>query len=172
MGRVTDLAPAGLVPAAWLLTMATHASLAADRTLLIGLGVMDVVLLVFYVVSFAEMTGILRIWQQVLLAGLLATLLGTADMLVQPGTNPVLPVALYAWMLLPGVAYVPTGLETAATPYRQVYLAAAVLTVLGTAVYSIPLLGLAGGSTLTLAGLGVLGAGQTAGIVAAAVHNS
>lgn len=173
MGRVTDLAPAGMVPAAWGLTLAAHAALVSDRTLLIGLVVMDVLLVAFAVASTGQMTGpVLPAWRQVLLAGLLANLLGTADMLVDPASNPALPVTLYAWMLLPGVAYVGTGRATTESPYREVYLLAAGLTLAGAAIYSVPFLGLADGAGLTVSGLVVLGLGQTAGIVAAAVQNS
>jgi len=124
---VTDIAPAGLVPAAWLLAIAAHAELASEHALFVGMVVMDTVLIVFYIVSRGEMTGtVLPAWRQVLLGGLLATLLGTVDLVVAPGTNPALPVTLYAWMLLPGVAYVRTGGKTEASPYRDVYFAAAV----------------------------------------------
>lgn len=172
MGHVTDLAPAGLVPAAWLLTGGAHASLVTDRTLFAGLLVMDILLVAFAVAAREEMTGVvLPAWEQVLLAGLLANLLGTADMAVRPDSNPALPVTLYAWMLLPAVAYLYTGSETRSRRYRRVYFAAALLSILGTGVYSVPLIGLAGGSTVTLAGIAVLGAGQTIGIAAAATQN-
>jgi hypothetical protein len=173
MGRVTDLAPAGMVPAAWLLTAGAHAALVSDRTLLIGLGVMNVLLVTFAVASTDEMTGpVLTAWRQVLLAGLLANLLGTADMLVDPASNPALSVTLYAWLLLPGVAYVRTGNVTTQSPYRETYLAAGVLTLLGATIYSVPFVGLGGGMLLTVGGLGVVGVGQTVGIVAAAIRNS
>ncbi|WP_246985577.1 hypothetical protein [Halorientalis marina] len=172
MGRVTDLAPAGMVPAAWLLTIAAHAALVSDRTLLIGLGVMDVLLVAFAAASSGEMTGpVLSAWRQVLLVGLLANLLGTADLLVDPASNPALPVTLYAWFLLPAVAYVRTGRETVRSPYRQAYLAAAALTLLGTAAYSVAFVGIVDDSVATVGGLAVVGGGQTVGIVAAAVQN-
>jgi len=171
--RVTDIAPAGLVPAAWLLTAAAHTTLASDRTLLVGIAVMDVALLAFLVASIGEMTGpVLPAWQQVILAGLLATVLGTVDMVVRPGSDPALPVTLYAWMLLPAAAYLHTGRETTRDPHRRVYLAAAVLSVLGATLYSLPFLAIVGGLRLELAGIAVLGIGQTAGIVAAAHHNA
>lgn len=173
MGRITDVAPAGLVPAAWLLTAAAHTSVASNRTLFIGLLFMDAALLAFAVASIGEMTGpVLPAWQQVIVAGLLATLLGTADMAVSPGANPALPVTLYAWMLLPAVAYLHTGRETTQDPHREVYLGAAALSVIGTGVYSIPFIEVAGGDAAMLAGIAVLGVGQTAGIVVAALQNA
>lgn len=173
MGRVTDVAPAGLVPAAWLLTGAAHASVVSNRTLFVGLVVMDAALLAFALASAGEMTGpVLPAWRQVILAGLLATLLGTADMAVNPGTNPALPVALYAWMLLPAVAYLHTARETTRRPHRGVYLGAAILSVIGAGLYSLPFIEVAGGAGVALAGIAVLGVGQTAGIVVAALQNS
>lgn len=173
MGRVTDLAPAGLVPAAWLLTIAAHADVTSEHALLVGMVVMDVVLIVFYIVSRGEMTGpVLPAWRQVLLAGLLATLLGTVDLVVAPESNPALPVTLYAWMLLPGVAYARTGGETEASPHRRTYFAVAAGSILGAALYSLPFVDLGGGSALLLAGLAVIGIAQTAGIVSAALQNT
>ena len=173
MGRVTAVAPAGLVPAAWILTVAAHTSVASNRTLFIGMLFMDAALLAFAVASIGEMTGpVLPAWQQVIVAGLLMTLLGTADMAISPNANPALPVTLYAWMLLPGVAYLHTGRETTRDPHQQVYLGAAVLSVLGAGIYSLPLLDIGGGNEVMLAGIAVLGAGQTAGIVVAALQNA
>lgn len=173
MGRVTDIAPAGLVPAAWTLTAAAHTSVASNRTLFIGLLFMDAALLAFAVASIGEMTGpVLPAWQQVIVAGLLMTLLGTADMAVSPDTNPTLPVSLYAWMLLPAVAYLHTGQKTTQNPHRTVYLGAAALSILGAAVYSVPFIDAAGGDGVMLAGIAVLGVGQTAGIVVAALQNT
>ncbi|MFB6227382.1 MAG: hypothetical protein ABEH88_02165, partial [Halobacteriales archaeon] len=77
-----------------------------------------------------------------------------------------------AWMLLPGVAYLHTGRETTRDPHRTVYLGAAALSVLGAGVYSVPFIDVAGGDGVMLAGIVVLGAGQTAGIVAAALQNA
>ncbi len=173
MGRVTDVAPAGLVPAAWILTAAAHTSVASNRTLFIGMLFMDAALLAFAVVSTGEMTGpVLPAWRQIIIAGFLMTLLGTVDMAVSPEVNPALPVTLYAWMLLPGVAYLHTGWETTRWPHRGVYLGAAVLSVLGAGVYSFPFIDIAGGDGVTLAGIAVLGIGQTAGIVVAALQNA
>jgi len=173
MGRVTDIAPAGLVPAAWGLTIAAHADIVSARTLFVGLVVMTTVLVAFAAVGFGEMDGpVLSAWRQVLIAGLLVTALGTIDMAVGPDRNPTLPAALYAWMVLPAAAYVHTGRRTRHQPYRGVYLAAAAGSVLGFALYGLAHVDLVGGTGLPLVGIAVLGAGQTAGIVAAAVQNT
>jgi hypothetical protein len=173
MGRVTEIAPAGLVPAAWLLTATAHTSIASNRTLFIGMIVMDAALLLFAVASIGEMTGpVLTAWQGVIVAGLLMTVLGTVDMAISPDANPALPVTLYAWMLLPAVAYLYTGRETTQKPNQQVYLGAAVLSIVGAGIYSVPFIDILGGDAVMLTGIAVLGVGQTAGIVVAALQNA
>ena len=173
MGRLTDVGPAGLVPAAWLVTIGAHRSLVSERTLLIALGVMDVLLLAFIVASRGEMTGpVLPIWRRVLLAGFAVTVAGTAGLALDPNQAVLTGVGLYGWILLPGVAYVQTGLAHPPGRYRRVYLAAAALTLAGGLVYAAGHLGAIAPETTTVAGLAVVGVGQTAGIVAAAVQNT
>lgn len=173
MGRLTDVGPAGLVPAAWLVTAGAHRSLVSERTLLIALGVMDVLLLAFIVASRGEMTGpVLPIWRRVLVGGFAVTVAGTAGLALDPSQALLTGIGLYGWMLLPGVAYVQTGLAHAPGRYRRVYLAAATLSLSGSLVYAVGHLGDIAPGTATVAGLAVVGAGQTAGIVAAAVQNA
>ncbi|MFT4921695.1 MAG: hypothetical protein ACI8XM_000900 [Haloarculaceae archaeon] len=173
MGYVTDVAPAGLVPAAWLVTLGAHTtSLVTARTIFIAMVVMDVLLVAFFVASLGEMTGVLATWQRVIVLGLVATLVGTADMALDPGANPLLPVTLYAWMLLPGLAYVPTGTAHADATRRRTYLAAAALSVAGAGVYAFGHLGGISPATTTVVGLTLVGIGQTAGIVAAVLQNT
>lgn len=169
---LTDVGPAVLVPAAWTVTLGAHVTaLVTRRTLFVALCVMDVLLVAFYLAARDEMTGpVLSLWLRVLLGGLAATLLGTADMALDPGSDPLLPVTLAAWMVLPGVAYLLTGRAVATPAYRRVYLAGGLLSLAGAAAYA---LGSAGGAVAgVVAGLVAVGVGQTAGIVAAAVQNT
>ena len=124
---LTDVGPAVLVAAAWTVTPGAHVTaLVTRRTLFIALRVVDVPLVAFYLAARDEMTGpVLSLWLRVLLGGLVATLLGTADMALDPGSDPLLPVTLAAWMVLPGVAYLLTGRAVATPTYRRVYLAGA-----------------------------------------------
>ncbi len=174
MGRVTDIAPAGLVPAAWLVTAGAHQGAVSERTLLIALVVMDVLLAAFIVAGASEMTGpVLRLWRLVLFAGLPLTLAGTLGLWLSPPSEVLLGVSLYGWMVLPGAAYLRTGTLVSDGPFRQVYLAAGGLSVAGAAVYAAGNAGLTGpGPAWLLAGLAVVGAGQSVGMVTAAVQNS
>lgn len=171
MGRLTDVGPAGLVPAAWLVTIGAHAGFVTARTILIALVVMDVLLAAFFLASRGEMTGVLGYWQAVIVAGLGANLVGTAAMALTPA-RPLLPVTLYAWMVLPGLAYVPTGRAHADRTLRRVYLLAAVLSVAGAGLYAVGHLGGVAPATTTVLGLAVVGVGQTAGIVTAVWQNA
>ena len=174
MGRVTDLAPAGMVPAAWLVTAAAHRGLVSQRTLLIALVVMDVLLVAFIVAGAAEMNGpVLRVWRLVLVAGLPVTLAGTVGLWLSPPNTPLLAVSLYGWMLLPGIAYFLTGNAVREAPYRQVYLAAGLLSLAGAVVYAAANAnGMGVGTGWLLPGLAGVGVAQSVGMVAAAVQNS
>jgi hypothetical protein len=171
MGRVTAVAPAGLVPAAWVVTFAAHAGVVSARTVFVALVVMSVLLAAFFLASLGEMTGLLCVWQYVIVAGLAATLAGVADMALLSGTT-VLPVTLYAWMLLPGLAYFPTGTAHTDGRLRNVYLGAATLSLFGAGLYALGhVAGVEPAATL-VAGLATVGAGQTAGIVTAVRQNA
>jgi hypothetical protein len=172
MGRLTDVGPAGLVPAAWLVTILAHVDGVSDRTLLIALGVMTVLLAAFYVAARGQMSGVLAVWHRVILVGFFVTLPGTVALAVAPDQTGALAVTLYGWMLLPAVAYVPTGQAHADPLGRRVYLWSAVLSVAGTAVYAAGHLLGAGPDWTLVAGLALVGVGQTAGIVAAALQNT
>ncbi|MEF8783608.1 MAG: hypothetical protein V5A39_11805 [Haloarculaceae archaeon] len=172
MGRITDIGPAGLVPAAWLVTIGAHRTLVSARMLFVALVVMDVLLLAFFLASLGEMSGVLRIWQYIIVSGLVANLIGTADMALTPASNPYLPVTLYAWMLLPALAYVPTGRAHESDALRRIYLAAAALSGLGVALYGLGHLGGVATAGTTVGGLALVGLGQTAGIVTAARENT
>ncbi|MFB6304861.1 MAG: hypothetical protein ABEH47_06825 [Haloferacaceae archaeon] len=170
----TDVGPAGLVPAAWGLTVAAvFTPLVTDRTLLIALVVMDVLLAAFYVATRDEMTGpVLGAWRRVLVAGLAANLVGTAGLLVAPGARALLAVPLYAWMVLPGLGYVRTWRETPTGLPRALYGLSAAGSLVGAGLYAVAPLVAGGDGPAALAGLVAVGAGQTAGIVTAAVENA
>jgi hypothetical protein len=174
MGTLTDVGPAGLVPAAWTVTIGAHtASLVSDRTLLIALGVMDVLLLAFLIAAYAEMDEpVLRAWRGVLAGGFLVTLAGTVGLALDPKQPALLAISLYGWMVLPGVAYIRTGRLVKANPASTIYLAAAGASLAGAVLYAAGHLGGVEPAVTTVAGLAVVGVGQTAGIVTAAIQNS
>lgn len=172
VGRLTDVGPAGLVPAAWLVTIGAHRGWVSERTLSIALAVMTVLLAAFYVAARGEMPGVLAVWHRVIAVGFLTTLPGTVALFVAPDQTVALAVTLYAWLLLPTLAYVPTGRAHEAPRMRRIYLGAAALGVAGTIVYTVGHLGGVQPATTTIAGLALVGVGQTAGIVTAAVQNT
>lgn len=169
----TDVGPAGLVPAAWGLTLAAvFTPLVADRTLLIALVVMDVLLAAFYVATRGEMTGpVLGAWRRVLVAGLAANLVGTAGLVVVPEARALLAVTLYAWMVLPGLGYVRTWRATDEPRPRALYGLSAAGSLAGAGLFAVAPLGAAPEAT-AFVGLLAVGVGQTAGIVTAAVRNA
>lgn len=171
--RTRETAPAGLVPLAWGFTIAAHLGLVADRPILIAHLVMDVLLVAFVGLSWADMaTGVLRAWRLVILAGTPVTLAGTVGLLVatDPGSSPLVAASVVGWTLLPVPALWYTGRESAGTA-RTVNYAAAALSLAGAAVYGGALAaGAVPESGLRVAGLALVGVGQTVGIVDAAVR--
>jgi hypothetical protein len=165
--------PALLVPAAWGVAAGAVLGVVSAHALFVAHVVMSVLLVAFVVASWRDMaTGVLRAWKLVILAGTPVTLAGVAGFLARDGTVPslaaVLPadallaVAFYGWMLLPAPAFVYTGLRDPAAPRSIVHHAAAACSVAGAAVAA-----LAGSPTGTVAGIALVGVGQTAGILTA-----
>lgn len=160
--------PALLVPAAWTVVAATVLGIVSVHALFVAHVVMSLLLVAFVVASWDDMAGgVLRAWKLVILAGTPVTLAGAVGFLFAGGlaglpADAFLAVALYGWILLPVPAFIYTGLrdETAA----RVYYVAAACSVAGAVGVA-----LAGLPVEVAAGLLVVGAGQTMGIVAATV---
>jgi hypothetical protein len=158
--------PALLVPLAWGFVALAHAGLVGDRPVLIAHVVMSVLLAAFAVLSWGEMReGVLLAWRRVVVAGLGLTLAGLWGLL--GGPRAVLPGVVVGWMLLPAAGFLYTAGRVGRHP--GVYRAGAALSVAGALVY---VGGLVGPREVTapavlVAGLGLVGLGQTAGIVAA-----
>lgn len=170
MGRLTDVGPTALVPAAWLVTVAAHRSLVTERTLLIALGVMDVLLLAFIIASGGEMAdGVLAVWRRVLVAGFVVTAAGTVGLALD--VPALTAFGLYGWIVLPGIAYVQTG-RAHEGRYRRLYSGSGVVSLGGGGIYALGHLGGVNPELAVLLGLGIVGIGQTCGIVAAAVQNT
>lgn len=162
---LTAVGPGVLVPAAWAVALGAHAGVLATRTLLVALVVMDLLLVAFAVTTRGEMTGpVLREWRAVLLAGLFFTLAGTADLALVPTVNPLAGLTLYAWLVLPGVAYLRTGRQVRSL--GGVYLLAGSLSLAGAGLFAA-----SGSAALASVGIATAGAAQTAGIVTAVLQN-
>ncbi|WP_199234129.1 hypothetical protein [Halorubrum sp. GN11_10-6_MGM] len=165
--------PALLVPAAWGVAAGAVLGLVSAHALFVAHVVMSVLLVAFVVASWRDMaTGVLRAWKLVILAGTPVTLAGVAGFLARDGTvaglaaalpaDALLAVAFYGWTLLPAPAFVYTALRDPAVPRSTVHGVAAACSVAGAVVAA-----LAGSATGTVAGIALVGLGQTAGILAA-----
>jgi hypothetical protein len=161
--RLRANGPVVLVPLAWAFVTAAHVDLVARRTLLIVHVVMATLLLAFAALSWADMrTGALRVWWRLVVAGFVLTVAGAVGLVLS--AERLLWTAVVGWMLLPAAGLWDTG-RRGATPARA-YLAGGALSGLGAAAY---VLGAVAGEVATLAGLLLVGGGQTLGIVAAVV---
>jgi hypothetical protein len=165
--------PALLVPAAWGVAAGAVLGVVSGHALFVAHVVMSALLAAFVAASWRDMaTGVLRAWKLVILAGTPVTLAGVAGFLARDGTVPglaaalpadaLLAVAFYGWMVLPAPAFVYTGLRDTAVPRSTAHYAAAGCSVAGAAVAA-----LAGSSTGVVAGIALVGLGQTAGILVA-----
>ncbi len=169
---IADYGPALLVPAAWVLTILAHVTtVVTDQVLLIALTVMSIVLVVFLLGARDELSeGALRPWKRVLAAGFIITVIGIVDLLATPGTNEVLAVTLYGWMVIPALGLAQTATLVERTPGR--YRLFAGVTMAGGVVYFVAPLVPGARNVLLVAGLVVVGTGQTGGVVNAAYHNA
>jgi len=164
--RIRENGPALLVPAAWTVVAGVTAGIVSEHALFVAHVVMSALLVAFVVASWSEMgSGVLRAWKLVILAGTPATIAGVLGFLARDGTialpaDPLLAVALYAWILLPAVGFLYTARRVTDTSLAYDVGAAC---------------SLAGAVGVTLAvtpieivgALAVVGTGQTMGIAAA-----
>jgi hypothetical protein len=165
--------PALLVPAAWGVAAGAVLGAVSAHALFVAHVVMSVLLVAFVAASWRDMAaGVLRAWKLVILAGTPVTLAGVAGFLARDGTAPtlaaalpadtLLAVAFYGWMLLPAPAFVYTALRDPESRRSIVHAVAAACSVAGAA-----LAALAGSPTGVVAGIALVGLGQTAGILTA-----
>lgn len=158
--------PALLVPAAWAVAAAAVVGQVSERALFVAHVVMSVLLVAFLAASWTEMgSGVLRAWKAVILAGTPATVAGVAGFLALDGrlglpADPLLTVALYAWILLPAAGLAYTGRHVGS--YARAYDFGAVCCLVGAVGLTV-----AGTAVQSVAALAVVGVGQTAGILAA-----
>ena len=165
--------PALLVPAAWGVAAGAVLGVVSAHALFVAHVVMSALLVAFVAASWRDMaTGVLRAWKLVILAGAPVTIAGVVGFLARDGTVPafaaavpadaLLAVAFYGWMLLPAPAFVYTGRRDPAVRRSAVQYAAAACSVAGAAVAA-----LSASTTGVVAGIALVGLGQTAGILAA-----
>lgn len=156
-----------LVPLAWTLVTAAHLGIVREDTLFAAHVVMSVLLAGFVFTGRADMQeGVLDAWWHIVAVGLLATLSGTAGFVVESARTALLAVALVGWMVLPAAGFVFTGRRV--TDGTWIYFGGAAGCVLGAMLYAAGVL--APLDSATIAGLVLVGIGQTAGILDAALR--
>ncbi|UIO99159.1 hypothetical protein Hbl1158_11520 [Halobaculum sp. CBA1158] len=167
--RVRETAPAGLVPLAWIFAITGHLDRVGDRAVLIAHVVMSVLLVAFVVLSWRDMrSGVLRAWRLVILAGIPVTLAGAAGAAADLGPIPLL-VSVVGWALLPAPALWYTARESAGSA-RPVNAVAAALSLAGATAYLGAVVAGDPAVAVAVAGLAIVGVGQTVGIVDAVVR--
>ncbi|EMA63535.1 hypothetical protein [Halorubrum kocurii] len=167
--RLRENGPALLVPAAWLVVVAAVLDVVSTRALFVAHVVMSVLLVAFVVASWRDMSaGVLRTWKLVILAGTPVTLAGVVGFLALGGTldlppDALLAVSLYGWALLPAAGFASTrGRVEAGAWVYDLGVGCCVAGAVGVAA--------APSATWTAVALGVVGAGQTAGILDATLR--
>jgi uncharacterized membrane protein YkgB len=156
-----------LVPLAWTFTTLAHLEMLDTQAVLIGHLVMDVLLIAFAGLSWSEMRAdpVLNAWLAVIVAGFASTLVGTY-MLATDGPTSLALFTIASWMLLPGVALVYTGQQMPGDQFPRVYTVGGVASLLGAVLFLASALT---GLGLVLPSFALVGVGQTAGIVVAAL---
>lgn len=163
--QLRESGPVVLVPLAWLVVTGAQLNLVSDDAIFIAHLVMAVFIAGFVITGWSAMeTGALAGWRAVMVVGLPVTIAGIAGFLRPSET--ALTLSLVGWMLLPaaGLAYTARELPVA----RIRYAGAALASALGAACYLAWLAG--AGEPIALAGLALVGIGQTIGIVDASLR--
>lgn len=165
--RVRELGPPMLVPFAWSAVAANHLGALGETGMLIAHGVMLVCLVVFAVTGRPDMQdGVLRVWWLVIAAGIPVTAAGLAGFFLDPLATQLFGISLVGWMLLPAAGFVYTGQRVPAG--RWIYLGGTAGCLVGALLYVAGLL--TGRDEAMLAGIALVGIGQTAGIFDAAIR--
>ncbi len=162
--RLLDIGPAGLVPLAWVFTLLAHRGLVGLRSLQIAHAVMLALLIAFVIAGWRAMaTGALAVWRGIIVIGIPVTAAGLFGFI---GDVPILhAISLYGWMILPALGLIYTGRQQPLS--TAVYVGGGSLSLFGAGVYAV----LGAGGPWTLAGIGLVGLGQTLGIVDAAFRH-
>lgn len=160
--QLRDRGPGLLVPLAWLVVGAAHADLVSGRSIFIAHLVMAAFITFFLATGWAKFEGpVLRGWQAVIIAGLVATVLGALGFLVSAASTPLWVISIGGWMLLPaiGLAYTAALLSEA----REIYIWSATLTMVGAVTYFTAVVGNI--RVFPIVGIVGVGIGQSIGIL-------
>jgi len=163
--RARELGPPFLVPLAWLVVAGAHLDTVGRDAILVAHVVMAVALAGFVGTGRADMrTGVLAHWWRLIAAGFLVTLVGVAGFLA--GSDVLLAVALFGWMLLPAAGFLVTGRRV--PEGASIYAGGAAGCLVGVLSYAAGLT--VAGDAVLVAGVALVGLGQTAGILDAALR--
>jgi len=165
--RAREFGPALLVPFAWTVVTAAHLGVGSDHALFVAHVVMTVLLAGFAITGRADMQeGVLEVWWYVIVVGFVVTLCGLVGIRVETAGRFLQGVALVGWMLLPAVGFVYTGRRVSDGAW--IYLGGAAGCAVGVLLYAVGVVWSA--DVALLGGLALVGAGQTAGILDAALR--
>ena len=165
--RARETGPALLIPAAWGFVLAAHLDIVTTHPIFVMHVVMSALLVAFAAASWREMgSGVLRAWRTVILAGTPFAVAGLAGFLVSTGSTALFSLALGGWMLLPAAGFAYTARRVPEGGW--IYAASAGGCLLGATLYAVGVI--AGIEAGPVAGLLVVGAAQTAGILDAVLR--
>ncbi|EMA47165.1 hypothetical protein [Halobiforma nitratireducens] len=165
--RAREFGPAVLVPFAWTFVLVAHLEVVSEYTVFVAHVVMGVLLAGFALTGYGDMQeGALRVWWTIIVVGTVVTACGAIGLRLEPSNASLLAVALFGWMVLPAVGFVDTGRRVHAG--RWIYALGTAGCLVGAALYAGGLLGAL--EELRFAGLVLVGVGQTAGILDAAIR--
>lgn len=166
--RARAIGPALLVPLAWTVVTGAHLDLVTEHSLFVAHVVMSVLLVGFAATGRADMRdGALLVWWRIVAVGALVTAAGVVGFVVEAAREPLLAVALGGWMVLPAVGFVDTGRRV--DRGGAVYFLGAAACGLGVLAYASGALG--DTEAALVAGLVLVGVGQTAGIFDAVLRD-
>ncbi|ERG95085.1 hypothetical protein [Haloquadratum walsbyi] len=159
--------PALFVPLAWVVVGAAHVGFVSLQALTIAHAVMAIMLAGFVVLSRDDMrAGALRTWWIIVAIGFVITTTGLVGLLSTPLNRGLLHIAIGGWMLLPAIGFIDTGRRSNAALLTT--FGAAVISIAGMVVYFIS--GSGNEMAVMIAGLVLVGVGQTIGIVDAVIR--
>jgi hypothetical protein len=163
--RARELGPPFLVPLAWTFVTATALGVVDEYVLFVAHVVMSVLLAAFAVTGRSDMqTGVLNAWWWVIAVGVLPAVSGVVGFRL--GAPQLLGVAVVGWMLLPAAGFVYTAQGVSEGAW--IYWTGTAGCLLGVVLYGGGVL--VGATAPTVAGLALVGLGQTAGILDAALR--
>lgn len=164
--------PVILVPAAWTVVAMSHFErLFGTYELLIAHVVMVTLMILFMIAGWKQMeSNVLRIWRNLILIGIPATVSGVLGLSVLQNIEFLNFLSIFYWMVSPGIALILTGRFESV--FDRTYRLAGALSVLGAVFYILPYFTGVNRLSMVMVSIVAVGTGQTLGIILAAYQNS